>query len=58
MIDIRLLMKDKDNHYRQGIRSLAPIFISVIYYGYGLVVVHRYYHFGIYIVRSSNSTLR
>lgn len=51
MIDIRLFMKDQDNHYRQGIRSLAPIFISIVYYGYGLAVVYRCHHFGIYIVR-------
>lgn len=58
MIDIRLLMKDKDNHHGQGIRSLAPIVISIIYYGYGLIVVHRYFHFGIYMVRSLSFSLR
>ena len=50
MIDVRLFLKDRDYHYRQGIRSLAPIFISIIYYGYGLAVVYRCHHFGIYIV--------
>ncbi|CAF3564140.1 unnamed protein product [Rotaria sp. Silwood1] len=38
MIDSRLLIKDKDDNYRQGIRSLGLIFLSIVYYGCGLIV--------------------
>jgi len=51
MLDAHLLTKGKDDNYRQGIRSLAPMFLSIIYYGYGLFSVYRYNHLGIYIVR-------
>ncbi|CAF0768140.1 unnamed protein product [Rotaria sordida] len=49
MIDIRLLIKDKDDNYQHGIHSLGPIFLSIVYYGYGLIVVYQYHHLGIYI---------
>ncbi|CAF3539264.1 unnamed protein product [Rotaria sp. Silwood1] len=49
MIDSRLLIKDKDDNYRQGIRSLGLIFLSIVYYGCGLTVVYRYHHLGIYV---------
>jgi hypothetical protein len=50
-MDARLLIKDKDDNYRQGTRFLVPIILSIIYYGCGLYVVYRYYHLGIYVVR-------
>ncbi len=50
MVNARLLIEDKDDNYRQGIRSLGPIFLSIIYYGCGLCVIYRYHHLGIYVV--------
>jgi hypothetical protein len=51
VFDARLLIKEKDDNYRQGIRSLAPICLSLIYYTCGLIVIFRYHHLGIYVVR-------
>lgn len=50
MIDTRLLIKNTDENYRQGIRSLPSISLSIIYCTCGLFVVYRYFHFGIYVV--------
>ena len=49
-MDVRLLYKDKDENYRQAIRSLAPIFLSFIYYGFGLYTIFGYSHLGIHTV--------
>ncbi|CAF2532516.1 unnamed protein product [Rotaria sp. Silwood2] len=38
MVDTRLLIKDNDDNYRQAIRSLGLIFLSVVYNGCGLIV--------------------
>ncbi len=51
MIDTHLLIKGNSDDYRQGRRSLVPLLFSFVYYGYGLIVVYRYHHLGIYLVR-------
>ena len=51
MIDGRLVITDNIDNHRQGIRSLGPILFSFVYYIYGLIVVYRYHHLGIYVVR-------
>lgn len=52
MIVIVLLINGEDANYQQGMRSLAPIIISITYYGCGLLSFYRYHDLAIYTVRS------